>query len=388
MRILIWLLALFSLAVTLAVAARYNNGYALLVLPPWRAEISLNLLLVLLVAVFVVLHLALRLTARTLAMPQAVREFRARKRSERAGTAFRSALRLLLEGRYGQALKQAEVAYEGGEAPGLSALLAARSAAGLGDAKREALWSARAAEHDDATQSARLMTQAQMDVEARRFDAALEHLSALKERGQRHVAASRLELRVHQALGRWGDVLHVVRLLEKHRAVEPEHAAPVKQRAHLENVKSRAGDLVQLRAYWNGMPAAERRDARIAHSVARALIEAGDCVAAQRLIETALDAGWDETLIGLYAECKEGEALERISRAEAWLAQRPDDAQLLLSLGRLCRIQQLWGKAQSYLEASLSVAPSRAAHVELAGLFDRLERPEEANRHYRAAAAV
>jgi HemY protein len=48
--------------------------------------------------------------------------------------------------------------------------------------------------------------------------------------------------------------------------------------------------------------------------------------------------------------------------------------------------QELWGKAQSYLEASLSEEPSRSAHVALAQLFDRIGRPEDASRHYRASA--
>jgi HemY protein len=57
-------------------------------------------------------------------------------------------------------------------------------------------------------------------------------------------------------------------------------------------------------------------------------------------------------------------------------------------LGRLCRQQQLWGKAQSYLEAALSVEISREAHLELAALADELGRADEANRHYRAAAQL
>ena len=72
--------------------------------------------------------------------------------------------------------------------------------------------------------------------------------------------------------------------------------------------------------------------------------------------------------------------------AERWLADHPRDARLLLALGRLCQRRQLWGKAQSYLEASLAVAPSREAHLELARLLDRLEKGTDASRHFRAAA--
>lgn len=79
--------------------------------------------------------------------------------------------------------------------------------------------------------------------------------------------------------------------------------------------------------------------------------------------------------------------MSRIAQAERWLQQRPEDAGLLLALGRMCVRQRLWGKAQSYLEASLAVEDSQAGHLELARLDDRLERVDEANRHYRAAIA-
>ena len=43
MKILIWVIALFVLAVGFVVAARYNDGYVLIVLPPYRVEVALNL---------------------------------------------------------------------------------------------------------------------------------------------------------------------------------------------------------------------------------------------------------------------------------------------------------------------------------------------------------
>ena len=43
---------------------------------------------------------------------------------------------------------------------------------------------------------------------------------------------------------------------------------------------------------------------------------------------------------------------------------------------------KLWGKAQNYLEASLSIEPSRAAHLAPAQLFEKLEKHDEAADHY------
>ena len=49
MRFLFWFLLLAVAAVVAALAARLNAGYALLVAPPYRLELSLNLLLILIV---------------------------------------------------------------------------------------------------------------------------------------------------------------------------------------------------------------------------------------------------------------------------------------------------------------------------------------------------
>ena len=62
-------------------------------------------------------------------------------------------------------------------------------------------------------------------------------------------------------------------------------------------------------------------------------------------------------------------------------------AVLLLALGRLCAQQQLWGKAQSYLEASLSVTPSRDAYTALAQLFQQTQNHDLATQNYQRAAA-
>ena len=46
------------------------------------------------------------------------------------------------------------------------------------------------------------------------------------------------------------------------------------------------------------------------------------------------------------------------------------------------------GKARSYLEAALAIAPSRVAHVELAQLLEQLGESALAARHFRAAAVL
>ena len=82
------------------------------------------------------------------------------------------------------------------------------------------------------------------------------------------------------------------------------------------------------------------------------------------------------------------EARARMERGERWLLEHERDAQLLATLGRLCAQAELWGKARSFLEASLSFEEVRTAHLDLARLAERIGQPAEAQRHYRRAAEL
>jgi HemY protein len=200
-------------------------------------------------------------------------------------------------------------------------------------------------------------------------------------------------LRAEQGLGNWREVARLVRQLEKHQALTAEQAAPIRSRAVREALRGLREDPSGLMRYWHELDENDRAEPSLALETARALMAAGDCREAQRVIEDALEEQWDATLVLAYGECGRpgepaGDVLGRIAQAEKWLQRMPRDGTLLFTLGRLCRQQQLWGKARSYLEAALAIAPSRPAHVELAQLLDQLDESELAVRHYRAAAVL
>ncbi|MDR2613939.1 MAG: hypothetical protein LBC91_01245 [Candidatus Accumulibacter sp.] len=98
MKSLFWILALFALAVGISLAMRFNEGYVLLVLPPYRAEISFNLAVLAVVLAFGVLHALLRAAALLSSLPRRLRESRARRRHEKAAETFAEGVRLYLAG--------------------------------------------------------------------------------------------------------------------------------------------------------------------------------------------------------------------------------------------------------------------------------------------------
>lgn len=389
MRSLFWLLALAAIAVGLAIAGRYNEGYVLLVMPPWRAEVSLNFFILLFVVSFFLLYLLVRFVSHTLALPRAVAAYRQRQRLMKANMAHFTAARFLQEGRYGHALRIAEKSWADHPMPGAIAMLACRAAHGLRDTARESLWIERLATTDaQGFKTARLMIEAEFAIDERRYDDARTILQALARHGGRHIAALRLELRAARGLEDWDEVAKLVRQLEKHKALTHDQALSLRNSALRESSRALHGNKASLLRYWQGLDATTRAEPIMAANVVKALIAAGGSPDAQQIIETLLNKQWDDDLVLLYAECIGGDLVGRIAQAEKWLAQQPRDATLLLTLGRLCCQQQLWGKAQSYFEASLAVEPKRAAHLELAQLFNQQEKSALAIRHYQAAVAM
>lgn len=258
MKLLLWLVTLFALAVGISLAAHYNQGYVLLVLPPYRAEISLNLAVLLFVGGFFVVYAFVRGVALMLSLPQRVREFRARRLREKLADQYYDIARLVFEGRFSQALKLASEVYEGGQKPALAALLAARASQRLGEPDKQQVWLARALAADPKMEAACLMIEAETLVETAHYAPAIAVLRRLQAKTGRHIAALQLELRAQQGDGNWDAVLRIARQLEHHDALVPESAQAIKCAAHRENIFERRGDVARLDDYARQLPDAER----------------------------------------------------------------------------------------------------------------------------------
>jgi len=385
MRALSWMLGLFAVAVGLVIAARYNNGYVLVVLPPWRAELSLNLAIILVLGVFLFAYVLARAVIITATMPSRVRAFHKRRSEARARAAFNEALINFFEGRFGRAEKAAALALKAGESPALSAILAARAAHGMRAYATRDKYLARSTGADPREDGMKLMAQAEMLLDERRFYDALDVLKKLPEK---HTAALRLELRAQQMAMNWERVLALIPQLEKRRVFEPPVVAQLRRQAVIESLKRKAVDGKSLREYWDRLPAEDRHEARVAATAAQCFIALGACQDAHGIVEEGLERQWDSALLATYSECLDTDVRQQLERAEMWLEQHRHDAVLLLTLGRLCAHQGLWGKARSYLEASLSIEPTHSAHLELGRLLERENKPAEAAASYQKALEV
>jgi len=394
MKSLFWLLAVFAAAVALVVAARVDSGHVLFFYPPWRVEMSMVFFVVAAAASFVVLFVLFRVLGNALALPASVRAWRARRRRERAHTALATALQAYYEGRYARAEKEAGYAADHGPSPGVAALLAARAAHQMRDFDKRDRWLEHADGSGDSLQAARLVSRAELALEERDFAAARDALRSLHGAGPKHVATTRMLLRAERGAGAWDEVLRLASQLSKRDAIAPALAEEYKVQATVELLARLADDAAAFERRWRGVAAADRIQPRIAAAAAGNATALGKAALARDILENALAAEWVPQLVLLYGGLPErlepeeriAEARARIERAEQWLLERERDSHLLATLGRLCAQAELWGKARSFLEASLSFEESRAARIELARLAERLGQSDEAQRHFRRAA--
>jgi HemY protein len=393
-RALAWLVAVFAAAAAVAILGRAQDSYVLFVYPPWRVEMSLLLFLIGALAAFGLAYAAVRIVHHTLQLPVHVRAYRERRAREREQAALTQALMAHFEGRYARAEKEARLAWEGsGATRGLAALIGARAAHALGEHARRDQWLERAAGLGESLQVARLLSEAELALDERDFARAREALQRLQSGGPRHIAALRMLLRAERGAQNWTEVSRLAGLLEKRHAIPPAAAAEYQAQACVELLARAAGERHGLEEQWRRIDAQDQLRPRVALAGARHAAALGNPALARQMIERALQAEWDGSLVARYAELaplegeeKTREARVRIERAERWLGAHEDDPQLLATLGRLCIQAELWGQAQRYLEASLAFAPSAAAHLDLARLFERLGQSAQAGAHFRAAA--
>ena len=426
MRAIAWLLALFATAVAVALLAGSNQGTVTLYWSPWRIDLSLNLVLVLLVLSFVLMHLALRGLAALFSMPAQARRWRVQQRERTMHAALLEGLAHLLAGRFLRARKAAEAALLQQEAlaasghrlqhaPRLRALahlVTAESAHALQDkATRDAhlqraLVDTAAREEQETREGVQLRA-ARWALGDRDPHAALQLLDDMPQGAGRRTLALRARLKAARQARLTMPALETARLLAKHRAFAPDAAQLILKGLVLELVHD-AHDPAQLQRAWSQLEPAERRLPEVAVSAAQRLVELQGDVALSR---QWLQPVWDELLrqgqptpqgpllikliraleVGFAAEEGNGE-LPWLERIEAAQQHHPRSAELQYLAGIACLRHQLWGRAQRLLSQAVvqlaDVSLQRSAWRALAALAEQREDGPAAAEAYRRAAML
>lgn len=388
MRAALWFLALFGVAVAIALFAGNNQGTVTLFWPPYRVDLSLNLVVLLLVAAFVFLHAALRAMAALFDLPRQAMNWRTQQRERSMHAALLDATSQLMAGRFLRARKSAEAALaqeksltSGGHRPANGAqvrviahLLAAESAQALQDRPsreqhlQQALQEAATRPGSgmlQETNEGTLLRAARWALDDRDPQSAMARLGELPQGAARRTIALRLKLKAARQARLSDEALDTARLLAKHRAFSPDAARSI-VRGLAVDLLNGAHDTAQLQRAWNTLEPSERNMPDLAiHAAHRMAALGGDAF---------LSRAWLLPVWERHGELVDSQRVKLVRALEdgldsidgAWLARietahrnNPRDATLEYLAGMACMKRQLWGKAQQLLaHAALALQDS------------------------------
>lgn len=379
MRLILWVLVLFAAAVAVALAAEYITGHLIVEMPPYeKVELPLNYAIAGLLAAFAVFYLLIRMLAGLI-----------NRRDIRAESLMLTGLKAFFEGDYVQAKKNAAKGFKLADIPlikAINAVVAARSAHNIADTSTRDMLLEKVEQEVQSEKALRLVTKIELLLEDGRHQEALEAFQDLySSGGLQSTSVLQLELEAQRQAKNWDAVLEITDILIRRHPLNKHYFEKLRMEAHLENIKIKSSDLTSLNKYWQDLSDNEKSNSRLAAAATRAYISLDDCTTAHKIVESNVQKNWDSELISLYSECLNYHVNRQIECAEVWLKSQPNNAELLLTLGKLCTHCELWGKAQSYLQASLSVEPSSTTHFALAQLNEKLGKHELAMNHYNKA---
>jgi HemY protein len=412
MRNVFWFLALFAIAAGVALFAGNNQGTVTLFWPPYRIDLSLNLVLLLLLVAFLLFYAAMRGTSLLLALPGEARRWRMRHQERVLQQGLLDAMSHLTAGRYIRARKAAEGVLAqsdalargeqalpyGSRLAAMAHLLAAESAHALQDRgsrdehAREALALTRSKRRDELEirEGVRLRV-ARWAFDDRDVQAALQRLDELPQGVARRTLALRLRLKVARLAGQTRSALETARLLGKHRAFSEAAGRSIVRGLATEMLRT-CHDPAQLQKAWSQLDEAERRMPEVALQAGeRMLALGGDFTLVQQwllpiweqLVRPASTLPQELRLrlvvlleSGFHQTPGQPDAVW-LARIEAAQMGNPREALLQYLAGIACMHLSLWGKAQQLLRQSLTqltdAALRRRAWVALARLAERRE---------------
>ncbi|WP_404367607.1 heme biosynthesis HemY N-terminal domain-containing protein [Marinobacter sp.] len=377
-KLLIIILVALLIGAGLSLGPQYDMGYIRINLGHWLIEtnfwVGLGLIILLVAAVLFVFGLIRRAGRGAGAITGWVAkgsERRARRRTTQG-------LLALAEGNWPRARKLLEASADQADTPLINYLAAAQAAFESGDHEAVDELLRKAFESTPGSDLAVGITQAQLQLAGNRLEQALATLIRLRKQAPQHPFVLKLLKNAYVRLEDWRELSKLLPELRKRDLLEATELDELERRTW-QNLLQRAAEecrrqsvggqsLEPLNRLWDEMPGFLRKDEQIVYEYARLLADLGDEAQAEALVRKILRNHWSDELINLYGRLEGRKTDEQLLAAERWLQDRPNNAELLLALGRISLRNELWGKAREYFETSLRLRRSREAMAELSRL--------------------
>lgn len=385
-RLYVIVFLLIAAAACIGLAIAEDAGYVLIAYKSFRYESSVWATLALIVVLWLLIWGIKLLVELVTASTGLVNPWSRRNRSRRVQIAIEQGQMDLAEGRWASAQKHLARAAEAERQPLLFYLGAARAANELGHYEESDKLLERALQRQPQAELAIALSHAQLQVDRADTDGALNTLQAMHERHPHNVQVLRQLQRLHQQRGDWTALIRLLPELRKDKVLPAKELAELESRAWGQNLNLAAqretegeAALQSLQRAWQQLTSAQRQEPALVLAYAEQLRQLGAQGEAEEVLRGALKRSYDSHLVRLYGLLRGKDPVKQLQTAEGWLKAHPADPSLLLTLGRLCLQNSLWGKARDYLEGSLKLQRNPEACAELARLLAQLGETDRSN---------
>ncbi len=386
-RAILLLLLVVAATTLLGLAIAEHSGYVLIAWKSFRYESSLWVFL-LLVTLAWLLVWCVRWLWRLLGVSGGLlNPWSRRNHGKRQQLAADKGLLDLAEGRWERAVRHLQRAAEGERQPLMHYLGAARAAQQLGDYEQSDGFLERALQRQPQAELAIALTHAELQQARGESAAALETLQVMRQRHPQHRQVLRQLQSLLLARADWSALLDLLPELRKGKVLSNEELATLERQvwqgrllaAGQAGLDQGEAALQPLTAAWQQLSSAQRSEPDLLLAYATQLQYLGAQEEAEEVVRKGLKQAYDSRLVQLYGMLRGRDPARQLQAAEALLKQHPQDALLLLCLGRLSLQNSLWGKAREYFEISLEFSRRAETCAELARLLAHLGELEKSN---------
>ena len=367
----------------LGVQLYHDPGYVLIAMNKWTIETTLGVAIPGLILLFLILHSLLVTLHWIMHMPSSWRNWRTKRRAHTAQVKTRQGLIEFSEGHWLKAKNYLINALPGSETPLLNYLTAARAAQEMGDSKLRDDYLREAQQSMPEAKIAVELTQAQLQLANHQWEQALATLRHLQDLSPQHPYVLKLLMHLYEEVKDWPQLIALLPDLKRHHVVPEPAFNALQKHAWLQSMidlikQNQAQALTNL---FTSLPKNLANDPDLIAEYSHYLLKHNDDTQAEALLRRGLQKQFNEQLIILYAQVKQDKP--KLSFAEGLIKANPHSAGLYLCLGHICRSNQLWGKARTYLEESIQLQPTPAAYAVLGALLTQLDDHEGACNAYR-----
>ncbi len=376
-RLILWIVFLLAGA-ALGHYMLQGSGYVLISFQHWVIETSIWVFIILLISAVLTVYASIQFLSNVLKSPLHIKNWRDQRGNNQAISKTVRGLIALAEGNWKQSEKLL-LAGAHGKGKLINYLAAARAAQQVKNYEHSDELLLEASKSTKGAELAVGLQQAQLQLERKQYEQCLATCLRLKAQFPKHQYVNKMLLKTHMALEDWQAVLDLLPQLNKHKLLPSKQSQDLEIKAYSKLIEhlirsrnSSSRDPKMLLDIWHSIPKRTIKQldfAPLAQAFIEHLISLNAHKEAEAELRKILAHHWSGELIRLYGWVQGKDCKRQLLFCKDQLKHRPNDAMLLLTLGRLSMQNKVFEQAQVYFEASLALENNAEVRSELGRLY-------------------